>query len=139
MLDVNDDNIDLFNKKIKMEPSLIMYYATDCFYCKQIKDTWEHIGQELENKFFVAKIERNYKHRIERNDKIEGVPTIFAIYRKKKYQYNGNRTANDLLKFANAKLNKYIKKKRRRKKSSTRTKKRKKRKKRTRGRISNRQ
>ena len=118
---------------------LVLYHAKWCGHCQQLTQKGSEPGgwTQLENKreelpFAIKVIEEN-NMTDEQKSNIRGFPTI-ELYDggKKIANYNGNRTAEDMIKFVKSNIKKGGRRRRRKSRRKSRKKRRKSRKKRRR-------
>jgi thiol-disulfide isomerase/thioredoxin len=93
------------------EFTLQYFYMENCGYCKEFNDTWK----ELEDKFTLNPKVNTIKYDIRDEGvgtnaaelyNVRGAPTIILVDNKKKYyEYNGNRTVDNIINFVESKIN----------------------------------
>lgn len=112
-----EDNVNAINtKKNETDPMLILFYATWCGACNEMKPEWSKLEKKHPKEIVLGKVEsedyNNYKPS-ENESRIEGYPTI-RLYHKGKLikEYDGDRSFRSLYDFTEKflKKNKSIKK-----------------------------
>jgi len=88
-----------------MDPTNIkveLYYAEWCGHCQRFKPEWAKLKEELEKKGMKwAEYESEKDGQKMEEENIKGFPTIVIIMNGKKNEYNGQRTASDIMSFVN--------------------------------------
>jgi len=82
------------------QPTLIWYWANWCGHCINMVPEWDKL---IKNKNLPVKIKKIQDTEIKnlKIKPIEGFPTIRLYIKNKEIEFNGNRTANDIIKFIN--------------------------------------
>jgi thiol-disulfide isomerase/thioredoxin len=96
-----------FNQKSKKGYWIILYYANWCPHCQTMKPEWNKFTDKLKNNksVNVAEVESEFMDSIspEHKNNMQGYPTIVGCNQGKKIaDYNGPRTSDDMIKFANS-------------------------------------
>ena len=84
-------------------------YAEWCGYCQMLKPQWDEMKEKLDSKTQIIDLEIGEKDKL--NDllkkypklEVSGYPTIFKIKNENIEYYSGDRSADDLLKWASKK------------------------------------
>ncbi len=102
----NPNAVNEFNQKFKKGYWIILYYANWCPHCQTMKPEWNKFSETLKNNksVNVAEVESEFMDSIgpEHKANVQGFPTIIGCREGKKIaDYNGPRTSNDMIKFAN--------------------------------------
>lgn len=89
---------------------LVEFFAPWCGHCKNLEPQWAKAATELKGKVKLGAVDATVHQRIAGDFQVQGYPTIkvFGGGRKTKSSaedYNGGRTANDIVEFA---LTKYM-------------------------------
>ena len=87
-------------------------YAEWCGYCQMLKPQWDEMKEKLDSKTQIIDLEIGEKDKL--NDllkkypklEVSGYPTIFKIKNENIEYYSGDRSANDLLRWASKKSGK---------------------------------
>lgn len=79
------------------KPTIILYHAVWCHFCKEFMATWNDLKEKLKD---IAKFKDYEESEMEQLDPppvgIEGFPTIVKKVGKKEYIYEGDRTYDAL-------------------------------------------
>ncbi len=79
-----------------------LYYAEWCGHCQRFKPEWAKLKGELEKKGMKwAEYESEKDGQKMEEENIKGFPTIVIIMNGKKNEYDGQRTAVDIMSFVN--------------------------------------
>lgn len=82
-------------------PSLILFYANWCGYCKSFMPIWNEFKTKINtNKYNIIEIEsqHNFTNKIQ---VLKGYPSLYYIHNDKIIEYSGDRTTNSLIDFLN--------------------------------------
>jgi len=81
---------------------LIMFYAPWCGHCKKLEPIWKHVDQSLAGKIpiRVGRIDCTRFTSVATEFNIKGFPTILFLKGESSYQYEGDRTRDDIVNFA---------------------------------------
>ncbi|KAJ8686515.1 hypothetical protein QAD02_022309 [Eretmocerus hayati] len=80
---------------------LIKMYAPWCAHCKRIEPVWNHVAQSLHTSSVrVGRIDCTRFTSVAHHFKIKGFPTILFLKGDEQFVYNGDRTRDELVKFA---------------------------------------
>ncbi|HMP28163.1 MAG TPA: protein disulfide isomerase family protein [Saprospiraceae bacterium] len=90
-------------------PCLVMFHADWCGHCKHLAPEWEKVKQAVGDKHLIVDIES--KNPLMRNFTLKGFPTIRyfpeGLGNANKFEeYQGDRTADTILKFLSAQMTK---------------------------------
>ena len=102
---INDSstNVDTFKSQLNKGPWLLQLHADWCGYCQLLKPQWKKFEDTVKNskcKFNLASIESSALNKHFPNIDVEGYPTIRVFHNgQPKEDYNGNRQAENLIKF----------------------------------------
>ena len=95
---------ELISKKDNV--SFVKFHQPECHHCKKMKKAWEDLGKLLQDKCKknISLIEENgdalSESKSDVSKEIRGFPTIMILESgKKKAEYSGDRTTEDLLNF----------------------------------------
>jgi len=91
---------DNFKEKTSEGFWLVEFFAPWCGHCKKLTPTWEHLANELDGKYNIAKVDCT-QHRPTCTDLgVSGFPTIKLLENgEEKQKYQGPRTATGFTKF----------------------------------------
>ncbi|XP_011643356.1 protein disulfide-isomerase TMX3 isoform X1 [Pogonomyrmex barbatus] len=80
---------------------LVMMYAPWCAHCKRLEPIWSHVAQNLHaTSIRVGRVDCTRFTSITSAFKIKGFPTILFLKGDQKYVYEGDRTRDEIVKFA---------------------------------------
>ncbi|EDO41581.1 predicted protein, partial [Nematostella vectensis] len=80
---------------------LVEFYAPWCGYCRKLEPVYEEVAKTLHGSSInVAKLDATVYSGISREYGVRGFPTIKFIKGKKVINYEGDRTAQDIIQFA---------------------------------------
>ncbi|XP_011505026.1 PREDICTED: protein disulfide-isomerase TMX3 isoform X2 [Ceratosolen solmsi marchali] len=80
---------------------LIMMYAPWCAHCKRLEPIWAHVAQYLHaTSIRVGRIDCTRFTSVAHSFKIKGYPTILFLSGNHHFVYNGDRTRDEIVKFA---------------------------------------
>ncbi|XP_067054514.1 protein disulfide-isomerase TMX3-like isoform X2 [Acropora muricata] len=87
---------------LKKEGSwLVEFYAPWCGYCKKLEPVWAEVGRTLHGSDIqVAKLDATRFSGVSRDFGVRGFPTIKFVKGKRVITYEGDRTVQDILQFA---------------------------------------
>lgn len=106
VISLNDSNFDLLtglhNNKTT-EPWLIEFYAPWCGHCRQLEPTFKQLANKLHQHVNIANVDGTQSPKLLQRYKIRGYPTIKLFYKDEIIDYNGNRSLQDLVKYATSK------------------------------------
>lgn len=80
------------------KPTVTLYYATWCGHCQDFKAEWDKLKNSKTDATFEEYEDGQDKAKMEA-DNIRGYPTIKITKGGKCVEYNGNRTAKDIIYF----------------------------------------
>ncbi|KAM4604696.1 protein disulfide-isomerase tmx3a-like [Polymixia lowei] len=83
---------------------LIKFYAPRCAFCKQLDPVWHQIGSELKSlgsPVNVGKCEATANTGLAKEFQVRGYPAILMLKNDVKYNYQGPRTKDSIIDFAN--------------------------------------
>ena len=101
----DDSNYTLIEKN---EAVYVLFYSPYCYHCHQFLPTYiETADYCKENKINIvfSRIDANANGNASEAYGIDSYPTVFFIYNGKRFKYEGPRTKDSLLNFANRKKN----------------------------------
>ena len=81
------------------KPSLILFYANWCGYCKEFMPIWDKFKNKINTKEYnIVEIEsaNSFTQKI---NKLNGYPTLFYIYGDNIIEYKDDRNVKSLVKF----------------------------------------
>jgi protein disulfide-isomerase A1 len=96
-----------FHESIKSGLVLVEFYAPWCGHCKKLTPEWAQAATELKNagaKASLGKVDATIETTIAEEYAIQGFPTIILFRDGVKSEYNGGRTAPEIVKYINKKL-----------------------------------
>lgn len=80
---------------------LIMMYAPWCVYCKRIEPIWTHVAQHLHaTSIRVGRVDGSRFTSVAHAFKVTGFPTILFLKGEQEFVYHGDRTLDEIVKFA---------------------------------------
>lgn len=92
----------------KSEAVYVLFYSPYCYHCHQFLPTYVETADYCKEKninIAFSRIDANANANASEAYKIEGYPTVFLILNGKRFRYDGPRTKESLLNFANRKKN----------------------------------
>uniref|UniRef100_A0A6V7M8C1 Thioredoxin domain-containing protein n=1 Tax=Bracon brevicornis TaxID=1563983 RepID=A0A6V7M8C1_9HYME len=76
-------------------------YAPWCTHCKRLEPVWSHVAQNLyASSIRVGRVDCTRFTSVAQHFKIKGFPTILFLKGEQKFTYNGDRTREEIVKFA---------------------------------------
>ncbi|KAL7291385.1 protein disulfide-isomerase TMX3 [Trichogramma pretiosum] len=97
VLELSDKLLDIH----KEGPWLIMMYAPWCAHCKRLEPVWAHVAQYLHSTSIrVGRIDCTRFKNVAHTFQIKGFPTIMFFKGDQQFVYNGDRTRDEIVKFA---------------------------------------
>ena len=99
-------NADLLEEKMnETKVCIILYYSLNCIHCKLMLPEWHKLEKKYKNNnnCIVAKVESENMNLLHNKPFMVGYPTIHKYKNGTKEEYNGDRSCEDLVKFANVK------------------------------------
>ncbi len=106
-MDINDNNINKFNKLINKNGKIavVIFHATWCGHCIEFGKYWNEIkkkSKSIKKHILLARVEEKMLNSIKINNNIKGFPTITLFNSGKKIKdYNGIRDTENFIKFLN--------------------------------------
>ncbi|XP_015588052.1 protein disulfide-isomerase TMX3 isoform X2 [Cephus cinctus] len=80
---------------------LVMMYAPWCAHCKRLEPVWAHVAQHLhETSIRVGRVDCTRFTNVAHSFKIRGFPTILFLKGDNEFVYHGDRTRDEIVKFA---------------------------------------
>ena len=119
---INDDSsLDFFNNITKSEPKkpmIVKYYMTGCIHCTKLEPEWNKFEDQLkvnhdddnndnDDKSMVIQLNSNFMDKANIPN-VMGFPTISYIKEEEKIDHDGERTADEIMKFYKKALNALI-------------------------------
>jgi len=95
---ITDANFDQLTSKGAW---LLEFYAPWCEHCKKLAPTYEQLATSLKGKVNVGKIDCTEQTGLSRRFGIRGYPTIKFLKNGQVYEYKGDRSQDDFVKFVN--------------------------------------
>jgi len=88
------------------EPWLVEFYAPWCGHCKNLAPEWASAASQLEGRFKLGAVDATVHNTLGQTYKVQGFPTIKFFDGKSPVpeDYNGGRTASDIVQFCELKL-----------------------------------
>ena len=108
IIEIRDNFYDkeIIKTLLKKKTCLIGVFSESCFHCKNMEAEWNILKKKIKKikcDNILLQIDANQLQNIDFNTlkkSVNGFPTIIIYKKGKKIkEYNGNRTANDMLKF----------------------------------------
>tara|TARA_A100001015_G_scaffold187460_1_gene208778 strand:- start:47 stop:538 length:492 start_codon:yes stop_codon:yes gene_type:complete len=105
---VKDTNANDFEKEALEKQVFAKYFSPSCPACISMKDDWDNLCKDVYEKYntdlMFAEIDPSGLKKLEQSEKIHSsidyVPSIvFLNNGKKKLEYNGNRSKDDMIRF----------------------------------------
>ncbi|EZA51207.1 Protein disulfide-isomerase TMX3 [Ooceraea biroi] len=85
----------------KDDPWLLMMYAPWCAHCKRLEPIWSHVAQHLHSTpIRVGRVDCTRFTNVANAFKVKGFPTILFLKDDQEYTYHGDRTRDEIVKFA---------------------------------------
>lgn len=85
----------------KDDPWLLMMYAPWCAHCKRLEPVWSHVAQHLHSTSIrVGRVDCTRFTNVANAFKVKGFPTILFLKNDQEYTYHGDRTRDEIVKFA---------------------------------------
>tara|TARA_B100000900_G_C20498556_1_gene682717 strand:- start:515 stop:1120 length:606 start_codon:yes stop_codon:yes gene_type:complete len=110
IIEVDNNNINEFNKKIRNSIALVAFVAPWCGHCQNLHPKWlalENIlNQYKSNKrFIMARVSEEYLDKVSVDANIEGFPTIRLFNNANKVEdYTGIREVDEIFKYIKKKI-----------------------------------
>lgn len=80
---------------------LVMMYAPWCAHCKRLDPVWSHVAQHLHaTPIRVGRVDCTRFSSVASEFKVKGFPTILFLKGDQEYSYHGDRTREEIVKFA---------------------------------------
>lgn len=80
---------------------LVMMYAPWCAHCKRLEPIWAHVAQYLHaTSIRVGRVDCTRFTNVAHAFKVKGFPTIIFLKGEQEFIYNGDRTRDEIVKFA---------------------------------------
>ena len=80
---------------------LVKFYAPWCGHCKKLEPVWKHVAQSLgDTQVRVARVDCTRFSKVAQEYNIRGYPTIMFLNGDNVYNYEGDRTREDIVAFA---------------------------------------
>lgn len=89
----------LFFSKKTSGKKLMLFYRPDCGHCQRLKPEWDRFEHMADSDLEIQKINITDNTDIASHYNVQGVPTIMLLKGEFRMDYNGNRTAEDILHF----------------------------------------
>ncbi|XP_012274366.1 protein disulfide-isomerase TMX3 isoform X2 [Orussus abietinus] len=97
VLELNDRFLDIR----KEGQWLVMMYAPWCAHCKRLEPIWGHVAQRLyATSVRVGRVDCTRFTNVARTLEVKGFPTILFLKGDQEFVYNGDRTRDEIVKFA---------------------------------------
>lgn len=78
----------------------VKFYTPWCGHCRKLAPAWEELARKLKGQINVAHLDATTNQRTASRFNIRGFPTLLYLKDGQMYQYKGNRTVDDMYKFA---------------------------------------
>ena len=90
-----------YYKKNKDKITIILFYRDGCGFCEKIEPEWNKFKTMVGPNIEIKKIDSMENTDMASDFNVVGVPHIVRVQGTKRYVYSGDRSAEDLLRFAN--------------------------------------
>ena len=105
ILDLNDSNVNRFNKLSKKGKTIIVFHASWCGHCKALDAIWGNLTGRLKSSNldgFIGRAEEKVMSVVDLDSTIKGYPTI-RVYNNGVFEkdYEGSRDVDSLYAFIN--------------------------------------
>ena len=80
--------------------SILWFYRDGCGYCTKMEGEWSKFIKIAPSTLDIQKIDIRKNEQMVKDFNVQGVPHIVLIMGSQRIVYNGDRSAEDLLKFA---------------------------------------
>eukprot|EP01059_Diplonema_ambulator_P022488 TRINITY_DN37793_c0_g1_i1.p1 TRINITY_DN37793_c0_g1~~TRINITY_DN37793_c0_g1_i1.p1 ORF type:complete len:209 (+),score=61.09 TRINITY_DN37793_c0_g1_i1:40-666(+) len=78
----------------------VLFYAPWCGWCKRIMPDWEQLATDVKQELTIAKVDATSSLLTSSRFDVQAFPTLILFADNKMYKYEGQRSYEDLLKFA---------------------------------------
>ena len=102
------DDTNATSEMQKHELLYVVFYSPWCQHCHTFLPDYVNISKYAEEKNLAvkfAKIDTSVSRNISEDFKIQGIPSVFLIYKGQRFFFDGDRTRDGLLKFMKRKMN----------------------------------
>ena len=115
---ITPNNVNIIDREISKQPCFVKVYHPYCIHCENMKGEWNKLEKNLKNNFKgnikLFNIHSDSLPYIKNKNlkNITGFPSIKILKNNgESFDYNGNRTANDMLNFCleNTNISKKVK------------------------------
>ncbi len=80
--------------------TIIWFYSPNCGYCRQMHADWDKFEEMCPRYIMLKKVNIDTNREMARNFQVDGVPHIVKVRNNNRIVYDGDRSCEDLLKFA---------------------------------------
>lgn len=105
-----------FNELAKNVPVMVMFYMPGCYHCDMMKPEWKKFEKKMEERYSedsaeespgLAMVNSNHMSGTTGSERVSGFPTVLLLENGKvKSEYEGDRTADDLVRFTESNASK---------------------------------
>ena len=103
---ISQKNADLLEQRMSDKlVCIVLYYSDTCYHCNMMKSEWTKFETKYKNNnnCIIAKVEAQNMNLLNNKPIIMGYPSIYKYGNGTKKEYNGDRSCDDLVKFAGVK------------------------------------
>ena len=93
-------NASTFDAALAATPLFVAFVSPHCGFCHALKPTWDELSERLVGNVRAATVDATVDIELAARFGVNGYPTILLLADGRVYEYDGERTADDLLEFA---------------------------------------
>ena len=93
-------NASTFDAALAATPLFVAFVSPNCGFCHALKPTWDELSERLVGNVRAATVDATAESELAARFGVNGYPTILLLADRRVYEYDGERTADDLLEFA---------------------------------------
>jgi thiol-disulfide isomerase/thioredoxin len=108
VLDLEPDTLDQLRKNPTSEPLLVMFYASNCEYCRVYFSRLEIVAERLEKAMTVGRINLRDRAFLIQVYQITQLPTILFFRNQNQETYDGEFDLDDIIEYAMNKIDRFI-------------------------------